>query len=364
LTTRTRPRKRKTIVEEEIPESEVLEGQDTNEFDISLEQASDLETLNGVLEQYGIADGILFRIYRIVDGVQKYVFEHPTLDEGFIQRERGGGNYVARLFINGKFKRSIPVPIEDLPESENPHANGNGNGGHQQFLEKMLMALIMKENHSTGPTLTEITSVLTNLDAMRGKQDSAIDMLMRGIQLAREIEPGGETNWKTEGVKLLKDAAPALIAGVGQVLNNRNGNAIPPSAPVPVSHSEIPPQPTTPEQEEQMMQFLLKRALGMLKAQFMMGLDSESALSLIQANMGDPNYAPIIQKFATMTFEELVTIDAEIGKEPFVTRFRDVHDGLRQYIAGEDSVDDDSRRDVGDHDHPGNDDGNRKKRVS
>lgn len=357
MTRTTGKRKRRTIVEEEIPEGSAIgtEEEPTGEFELSLEQVQDLETLNDVLAQYGIEDGVNFKIFKIVDGVPRYVFEHPTLDYGFIQRERGGGNYTARLFINGKYKKTVPVSIEDLPDSPHSNVNGNGSNGHTAFLEKMLMALILKESNGAGhsqPTVIELTQALQNLDSLRGKQESTMETFIKGMQMAKDFDGGGGSpDWKTEMLRLAKDNLPGVVGIVQSAIAQKNGGQPPTIVPtVPVETSPV----ATTEQDQMALQ--LKYAIGLLKSQFMMGLDGESALALIRANAGDPRYQSIIRQFLLMEFSELVALDADIGKEPFQSQFRFVHDGLRSEISEQDPVDDDTsgeRGDVGDAGHNG-----------
>jgi hypothetical protein len=337
-----RARKRTTTVTEEIPEGEALAGEEpVSEFDLSLEQVQDLEAMNAVLEDYGIEEAVRnFKIYKVTDGVQRYVFEHPTLDESYIQRERGGGNYVARFFFHGKYKKSIPVFIEDLPESANkPNGNGNSNS-HSAFLEKMLMALIVKEtNHSNGtPSITELTQALANMDSLRGKQESTVDLLIKGIEMGRSFDGGGGSlDWKTELMRLAKDNLPGLVGVIQQGIAMKNGQQVPAQVPV------VPGNPNPPVMDEgQEMALMLKHAIGVLKSQFMMGLDGESAVALIMTNIANPQYQRIIQQFVMMSFDELVALDADIGKEPFNSRFRFVHDGLRSALSEADQVESDT----------------------
>jgi hypothetical protein len=333
-----RARKRTTTVTEEIPEGEVLAGEEpVSEFDLSLEQVQDLEAMNAVLEDYGIEESVRnFKIFKVVDGVQRYVFEHPSLDEAYIQRERGGGNYVARFFFHGKYKKSIPVFIEDLPESAKPNGNVNGNS-HQAFLEKMLMALILKENQSSNgsPSVTELTQALANLDGLRGKQESTVDLLIKGIEMGRTLDGGGGSlDWKSELLRLAKDNLPGVVGVVQNAIAAKNGQPV----AVPVPGNTNPPVEVD---EGQQMALMLKHAIGVLKSQFMMGLDGESALQLILANIANPQYHGIIQQFLLLSFDELVALDADIGKEPFNSRFRFVHDGLRSALSETDPVDSD-----------------------
>jgi hypothetical protein len=338
-------RKKRTIIEETVPEGSDLVEDPLTEFDVSLEAADDTETLKSVLEQFGQTEQVLYRIYRQTPSGPSFCYESSTFDEMFIQRERGEGSYVARIYINGRMKKSIPFQV-DAPTNGTGKVNGNGGSSHEAFLEKMLMVLLTRESAGPAnvPTLADMTAALSNLDSLRGKQESGIEMLMKGIELARSIEPGGNLDWKSELIKTVKDAAPGVLGIVSQTMAAKNG---PPVPQVPTEQI-VPAAPVTPEQEEQQMSFMLKSTIGMMKSQFMQGLDVDSALNLIMANAGNPMYAPMIQKFISLSFEELVALDADIGKKPFYDLFKSLHDGLRYEFGPDDSVESDTGRNPGD----------------
>src|SRR5215831_4549416 len=352
MTTRQRKgtRKTTTIVETPVVENDLgEENQPVGEFELSLEQVQDLETLNNVLEQYGVEEGVLFKVYQIVNGIQRYKYENPKLDEQYIQQHLGGGDFVARLFINGKYKRSINVAVDALEETDKP--NG-GRDSHSVFLEKMLMALLMKEHKpAAGNSVNDLVQALGSLDAMRGKQETAMDTFIKGMEMADRFGGRGDGKFdlKRELIDIAKDNAPALIHAVNSGLALRGGGPMPP-APPPQNATTAPdpnPQPTQ-EQLEQQMNFMLRSAIGMLKQQCAAQVQVESVIDLVMGNFTNPQYQPMIIQFAAMDFQDLVKLDAQIGNVPFNIWFQSLHDGLRSALASLDTMGDDSGGSAGD----------------
>lgn len=347
MTARTRARKKRTIVEEEIPEGQNAFDEPTNELDVNLESVLDTEQLHDVLEQFGITEGILYRIYRQVpQGPPSFCYETMDYSETFLQRERGAGMYLVRIFINGKFKKSIAVQV-DAPAAGTAPGTApvtNPADAHSRFLEQMVLQLITNQsaNGNHGPSLTELTGSLANLDALRGKQESAMDMFLKGVELAKtmiEAGGGGGGDWKTELLRMGREAIPGITSVVQSRLQTPPANPKPPE-----QVTMINPDTLTDDQQKAMLQ----QAITFLKGQFIAGLDPESALNFIIANSGNPQYQTIIKAVLKFSFEDITKLDAEIEQQPFNDCFRVIYDGLRSEFGGEDSVEDDSGRDSGD----------------
>jgi hypothetical protein len=319
-----------------------------NDFDVTLEDVQDTEQLKEVLEQFGITEGIIYRIYRSTPSGPSFCYETAEYSETFLQRERGAGAYVVRIYIDAKYKKSIPVQV-DAPAS-GPGTAENQTGSHSAFLEKMLMALILKDHQPApaGPSITDLTTALSNLDALRGKQESGIDLFMKAFTLAKDLQGDKDNSsgdWKTELLKMGRDAIPA-ITSVVQARTQPN--------PPPTQVQEPPvidPNQLTEEQRKGM----LRQAITYLKSQFISGLPPESALDFIVANSGNPQYQAIITAVLSYRFEDILELDHEIKSEPFHLCFRTLYDGLRSEFGGEDTVENDPRGDTGDVANAGND---------
>lgn len=341
--------KKTTTIVEHVPADKLHEGEDLNDFDVSLEGVDDYEQLQEALQQFGINDGIVYKIYRITPTGQSFCYETAEYSETFLQQERGAGRYAVRIFIDGRYKKTIHTEV-DAPAS-GPASVQNQAGSGNAFLEKLLLALVMKEQApaAPGPSITDLTTALANLDALRGKQESGMDLFVKAFTLAKEMQgDSGTTDWKSELLRMGRDAIPA-ITSVVQARVNGNG-----AEPVKINPAEpvaIDPSKMTDDQKKTM----LKQAIAFLKPQCIQGLPPESALDFITANSGNPQYQTLIMAVLGYTFEDILEIDHELKSEPFHLFFRTLYDGLRSEFGGDDSVGDDTGRDVGNDDHPGND---------
>lgn len=353
MTART-PRKRKTIVEETLPEGYDDSGEPTSEFDVSLESVEDAETLKTVLENFGQTDNVTYRVYKQVPtGPPSFQYQSSTFDEEFLQRERGAGIYTVRVFINGKFKRAITVqcdaPLNGTATPSSPRDH------HSEFLEKMLLTIMARENPvsaTPAPTMPEIISAISQLDGLRGKQESAMETFIKGLELGRTFDGGGggPSDWKSMLMGVVKDAAPHAIPAISSIIAARTNGGIPPN-PNPVNPNPAPVIPQTPEQEAMLLEMMLKQGIATLKQQFAAGLDPDSAVDFVRIQAGlKPEYMQLVTAVLNMDYAELAKLDPDIGKEPFLTPFRSFIDGLRSEFVPEDSVDDDPGRVVGNED--------------
>lgn len=108
------PRKKRTTIEEVIPDSESAEDTGAvTDFDVSLEDVEDAEKLREVLDQFGESE-VFFKVLRQDRTGSEYCYQTEVIDEDFIQKNFGGGDYIARVFIKGKYKKSIKLKISAL----------------------------------------------------------------------------------------------------------------------------------------------------------------------------------------------------------------------------------------------------------
>ena len=331
-------RKKRTIIEEQIPEGQE-EQEGLSAFDVALESVEDLEALTDVMEQFG-QTGQLLKLYR--DNGQ-YCYQSDAIDEAFIQKHFGGGDYRIRVFFNGKYKKTFPVAIAAAMNTGEPNGNGNHSGDrHSEFLEKLLLTMISSNGASKGPSITELTTALANLDGLRGKQESGMDLFQRGVTFAKEImdmKSPGNGDWKSELVSAAKDALPI----VGGILASKSGVS---SMPTPKNPNEL----VTASQEQQIE--AIRQGLAYLKKQCLKGVNPELIVEWVENNAED--YQPLIHNVLNLPFEKFVEIDAEIGNEPFKQWFTGLFNGLRSAFVPDNTVGMDSPGEHGDIDDAGN----------
>jgi hypothetical protein len=346
------PRKKRTIIEETLPEGQDTETGEISDLDVALESVEDAETLRNVLEQHG-QTGAMFKIYRQTSSGDEFCYTSDAIDEEFIQKNFGGGDFKIRVFLNGKFR--IPMKIKIAPRIVD-NTNGNGNGyhpdlQHNAFLEKMLLTLLAKENGGSPtatPTIIDLTTALSNLDGLRGKQESAMELFQKGVSFAKEIfemKNGGSGDWKSDLINGVKDALPT-VAGM---LSGR------PPAPLTTERNNVLTEQPNPEQQR----LLIQGGLNYLKKKCLAGLQPDFIIEWVENNAED--YQPLIHMALNLPFEEFVKIDAEIEREPFKQWFTELFNGLRSAFISPDSVgvdtpgDGGGRDDVGDNGNVGKD---------
>jgi hypothetical protein len=311
-------------------------------LDVNLESIEDTEALADVLKEFGDTQ-VLFKVFQQTPTGQAFCFPcQPPIDEEFIQREWGGGDFVVRIYIDGKFRKSLPLKIAPRPrlnDSQQPNANAYGPDSsdrkHSQFLEQMVLRLI--ESRATtpqGPTLTDLTTALSNLDGLRGKQENQMDLIMKGIELAQSFN--GEQDWKSQAVTAVKNALPGFMS-----MFNRGG-------PSPQPATEGVPMVAEPSEG------MLRAGIAYLKQLAISQVDPVSIIELVYANGTNPQYKPIIDAVLTKDFAYFVGLDPTIGSESFKPWFESVFNGLRSAFSPENTVDDDPPRTVGDPNHTGN----------
>jgi hypothetical protein len=351
------PRKKKTTtVVEEIPagESSHIEDEENGptELDFSLEEVRSAEQFQAIIEQFPDA-GITAKLY---DSEGKYCYRVPdpaSIDEDVIRKRCGAGDFNLRIYVNGKYRQAIPLPIRQLLSSESDN-NANSLPGvvsfdtrHSEFLERqaqrnheLLLAAIGSKN-SSGTSVTDLVAALSQLDGLRGKPENATDILMKGIQLAQSLE--GKTDWKTDVLRTVQDIAP-------KALDLLSGKQVP--GPVPGGQ---PTMPINPQQQSALPpDAIIKAGLGFLKKKAIGGVDPELIVDWIEANAEDEQYQILLHAVFTLSFEDVVKYDPEIGTGPFLPFFRQLYDGLRSRFSPANSMDVDSRGIMGDSDNAGN----------
>jgi hypothetical protein len=346
--------KKTTTIVQQVPADQLDDGDDNiNDFDVSLEKVDDYEQLQEALQQFGINDGIVYKVYRTTPNGQSFCYETTEFSEQFLQQERGAGRYAIRIFIDNRYKKTIHTEV-DAPASGTASAQNQAGSGNA-FLEKLLLALVMKEQASAapGPSLAELTTAMKNLDDMRGKSDPmGFETFFKFFTMAKDLvgDNGGAGDWKGELIKMGRDAIPAITSVVQSRVNGNDAK------PTNTTIQEEPMKTIDPAtMTDDQKKTLLKQVIAYLKPQCIQGLPPESALDFITANSGNPQYQTLIMAVLGYTFEDILEIDHELKSEPFHLFFRSLYDGLRSEFGGDDPVGDDSGGSVGDAGNAGSD---------
>lgn len=303
------------------------------------------QALEEIRAQFGAGDCQL-KVFKIEDGVEYYchTFTSPKeLNEEAIKKlKRGGGRYNVKAIINGVFRYVIPFAIlDDLPG----HVASNGNGSTTsdavlamlQKQNELLMTAIIKRPDIAGERepVSQLVDAVAKMQAMNKPPELSIDTIMKCIELGKSLGGGGSDDSLTGMVKeVVKGAAPA-IAGM---LAQRGGV---PDQPM----RTVSGVPASVEGQDMNVieQAMLKAGIEFLKKKAIQGSDPELYVHLIADNEDDPKFQKLITRIINEDFSAFVSIDAELGKEPFAKFFKHVYDRLRSIYTQSNPVAEDQR---------------------
>jgi hypothetical protein len=340
-----KPRAKKTTtVVEEIPDrpNDIDDG--PTELDFNLEEVRDTERLTEILEQFPDA-GIVVKIY---DPHGAYRFTPPdprNIDPELIRMRCGAGNFVARIYVAGKYRQSIDIPIGEVNPDPNAPKTVPIIDSHSAFLEKMLLTLLARETphvEAKAPSITEMVSSLGVLDGLRGKQESGLEMYMKGLEMGRSLDGGGNGwDWKEQIFKLVAANAPALLEGVSSIVAGGVKQKPPSVSPTqPISQNATPANPPQPVPEEQPVQIsddYYKAGIRFIKERLLAGMETDTVINWVYDNRDDLNYQPFLKEILSTKhdFEFFVKLDEEIGNEPFRSKFVIIYNGIRSLFNEE-----------------------------
>lgn len=344
-------RTKKTIIEEILPAGSGDEPEGPTELDFNLEEVRDTEKLFEVLEQFPDA-GITVKIY---DQSGAYRFTPPDpqhIDEELIRKRCGSGAFVGRVYVDGKYRQSIDIPIGEVNPDPNEPSKPVAVDNHSQFLEKMLLTLLARENPAPAahvPSITELVTSLAGIDALRGKQESGMEMFIKGMTMGRDMsDSGGDFNWKQELFRLISTNAPALLTGVEAIVGGR----LPTTPPPPTTPPATIPNPE-PQEQPVNAEMYYKEGISYVKQRLLAGMDPDTIINWVYDNRDVPTYQPFLTVILREPFEFFEKIDAEIGQEPFRSKFMAIHNGIRSLFNEEYEMGLDTGRDGGDTGNPG-----------
>ncbi len=289
------------------------------------------DALDGLLAEFMGADNVVVNVYRQGDGKNLgFLFKtHPQEMTGGDIMERcrdkyGTGDYRMhvregrRLVSNRPFSVEAPKEPDPVTVQQNSTADiialiqAQNAQMATLFQSTMLaMAEAIKGSHSSQPAVDPVAmqaSVIQGLAAMKeiaggnDKGPSPMEMLIKGIELAKDIAPKtGETNVADLGLKFM-EALPALQAA-GSRGSTNPPVGIQPHKPVgtlkaPTSAAQTPPpqsaapnaaepQPENIPDEKAMLLMQVKANLAFLCKQAQQNKDPALYAELILDQMGE-----------------------------------------------------------------------------
>ena len=313
-------RTKTTTVKEVLPENVMESAPDLGALGDTY--SDELET---TLAQYD-ATGVRVQIFRVSrSGGEEYCFESAThVGPEEIRAHWGGGNYIIKIFGDGQFRKSLPLKIaEPLKQADSNNGNNNGTSTvdyQQLFITQMqashdlAMAVIAGKGAQEQTSLKEVMEAVTGLQSVvapPSPEDAVNKIMDLGLRIAEQTKSGA-TDWKSELISTVKDALPGLTA----TLPKRAASA----------------QPVVP-QEAQASQ-LVHTAIAKVKQFCMAGImPPEQLVEWVLSNATDPQYQVILKKILESDFADFAALDPEIGQEPYVRYFSEIHSGLKRAYA-------------------------------
>src|SRR4030095_8056018 len=217
------PRKKRTIVEETLPDNPSSITTDEGESVLLDTELPLDEVFNSFGEQ-----PFLMKVYKITPTGSSFVFsstEKPnaaTFESSIQDRCPSGGKFVIRFYVNNRIvEPSRHVEIE--PRPINAVSNGTNDARDMQvrmlqdnlvMFQQMLMAFIGRPTPVTQQTpMNELIQAMVAMHGMQGNKSSDVDTLLKGIELAKGLNGSASPDWKSELIHTAKEVL-TQVAGV------------------------------------------------------------------------------------------------------------------------------------------------------
>ena len=274
---RGRARKLAEIETDETPEAKASELELTDFFDS--------------IGPEGVSEVSLYRVLA-TNGKQRFICSGPPTQftESYIQSSYGGGDYLLRARLDGKYYRSKMICVES-PNALN--SNGNGHPSAESELERLrleikeqqvrmqadqaaaiqrnheLQLALIQNNHGGGssnaPGITDLVTAVKALQDLGG-QDQIDKAIERVFSLATKVQQltnpqgeKGEAGWWDWAKPVVQEAAKNVLPKVIPFLNATAPGGTPmqgaPAMAVPTPQaqapSEMPPASEQPQMSDQ-----------------------------------------------------------------------------------------------------------------
>lgn len=310
-------RKRRTIVEEVLPDTS------TNEGDTNID-ASDLVIAGS-------------KIYKLNGGSRSFcMLTTEPVDEVFIQTQYPNGGKFVVLEFNQMNQLLNQNHYEIEPKTMAIVPNGNGGNGTNDiqirmlfeelnFTRQMLMTQLQNNKGNGGSSITELVGALAGLHQLAPGGKDPVDLIIKGMELGSKNSGG--TDWKTELLSTIKEVAPSAIQAVA--MSNRQPNGM-----------EQPMLAASPDA-------VLKQGLNWIKSKIVSGMSTDLAVEWLIMNANDPQYHQLLSTAIQGTVDNFIAVDTDIANEPYRTWFTTAIQQIKEWYAEQQQVETGSDMDGG-----------------
>ena len=341
------PRKKRVIIDSEIPDS-VIETGDGEP--VSIEEGLD----DNYFDSFG-EEPFLIKVYKITPTGSSFAFsttEKPTATFDSLVQDRcpSGGKFAIRRYINNRIvepTRHIEVEPKPTPVTANAAESVYSVQvkmltDQLMMMQNMVMAFIGRPTPVTQQTpVTELASLMTTMHQLQPPKTDSVDMLIKGMELAKGLNGSGEGDWKSTLISSAKEVL-SPVASIIASHKMQNGNGIP-----------NPPVQQISEVSMQGEDFLIKQGLVWLKGKIISGLPVEEAVNWIYMNGNDPMYRPFITKALGGDINTFIAVDPELANEPYRSWLTNAINMMKEIYASNNQADNDGG-DRNDTDSTGN----------
>lgn len=305
------PRKKRTIVEETIPDAP---NTDTDDID------------NIVC--------VLTKVYKLSGGGKSFCFQTTEpADEVTIQAQypTGGKFLVLEYNTMNQVIGTTHIDIEPKPLAVSSNGNGSEDIRTRMLMEElaftrnmmlqMINGVFSGKSQTTSTPLGELAQAMQVVNEISSKSNP-VDLIIKGMELGVKSN-GGSPDWKAQLVDAAKDVLPAVVQTFSAARQ-------PQGQPTMIS--------TTPAA-------MIKQGIDWLKPQILGNMSVDLAVGWVIQNAKDPLCQQLIGHAIKGDVNTFIQIDPELANEPFLTWFTSAIQLLKdEYAAaqqqGSDTYDD------------------------
>jgi hypothetical protein len=311
------PRKKRTIVEETLPDN----------------PSEDTEDITSIV-------CVLTKVYKLNSGGKSFCFQTTEpADEVTIQAQypTGGKFLVLEYNTMNQVIGTTHIDIEPKPLAVSSNGNGNEDIRTRMLMEElaftrnmmlqMINGVFSGKSQATATPLGEIAQVMQVMNEMSPK-NNPVDLIIKGMELGVKSN-GGAADWKAELVSAAKDVLPAVVQTIGARQQIQGQQPMISTAPAA----------------------MIKQGIDWLKPQILTNMSVDLAVGWVIQNAKDPLCQQLIGHAIKGDVNTFIQIDSELANEPYLTWFTTAIQLLKdEYAAAQQqgTDTDDNERGTGD----------------